>query len=70
MVFLLDSQPYAYLVPSMPISARAIGVNNNLVHPGASGRLWRVIEAAVRTTVDHYGASKIPPMTRASPMFP
>lgn len=52
MVFLLDSQPYAYLVPSMPISARAIGVNNNLVHPGASGRLWSMIEAAVR---DHRG---------------
>ena len=41
MVLFLDSQPYAYLVPSMPISARAIGVNNNLVHPGASGGLWR-----------------------------
>ena len=52
MVLFLDSQPYAYLVPSMPISARAIGVNNNLVHPGASGRLWSMIEAAVR---DHRG---------------
>jgi hypothetical protein len=52
MVLFLDSQPYAYLVPSMPNSARAIGVNNNLVHPGGSGRLWNVIEAAVR---DHQG---------------
>ena len=52
MVLFLDSQPYAYLIPSMPISARAIGVNNNLVHPGASGRLWSMIEAAVR---DHRG---------------
>lgn len=52
MVLFLDPQPYAYLVPSMPISARAIGVNNNLVHPEASGRLWNVIEAAVR---DHPG---------------
>ena len=52
MVLFLDSQPYAYLVPSMPISARAIGVNNNLVHPGASGRLWSMVEAAVR---DHRG---------------
>ncbi len=52
MVLFLDPQPYAYLVPSMPTSARAIGVNNNLVHPSASGRLWSVIEAAVR---DHQG---------------
>ena len=52
MVLFLDPDPYAYLVPSMPNSARAVGVNNNLVHPGASGRLWSVIEAAVR---DHQG---------------
>ena len=52
MVLFLDPDPYAYLVPSMPTSARAVGVNNNLVHPGASGRLWGVIEAAVR---DHRG---------------
>ena len=52
MVLFLDPQPYAFLVPSMPISARAIGVNNNLVHPGSSGRLWGIIEAAVR---DHHG---------------
>ncbi len=52
MVLFLDSQPYSFLVPSMPISARAIGVNNNLVHPGASGSLWSIIEAAVR---DHQG---------------
>jgi hypothetical protein len=52
MVLFLDSQPYAYLVPSLPNSARAIGVNNNLVHPAAAGRLWSVIEAAVR---DHQG---------------
>lgn len=52
MVLLLDPQPYSFLVPSMPISARAIGVNNNLVHPGSSGRLWTIIEAAVR---DHQG---------------
>ncbi len=32
----------------MPVSARAIGVDNNLVHPGGSNRLWRIIEAAVR----------------------
>ena len=53
MVLFLDPQPYSFLVPSMPISARAIGVNNNLVHPGSSGRLWDIIEAAVR---DHKGA--------------
>jgi hypothetical protein len=52
MVLFLDPQPYAFLVPSMPISARAIGVNNNLVHPGSSGRFWGIIEAAVR---DHQG---------------
>jgi hypothetical protein len=52
MVLFLDPQPYSFLVPSMPISARAIGVNNNLVHPGSSGRLWTIIEAAVR---DHQG---------------
>ena len=52
MVLFLDSQPYAYLVASMPNAARAIGVNNNLVHPGASGRLWSIIEKAVR---DHHG---------------
>ena len=52
MVLFLDDQPYSFLVPSMPISARAIGVNNNLVHPGSTGRLWSVIAAAVR---DHQG---------------
>ncbi len=52
MVLFLDPQPYSFLVPSMPISARAIGVNNNLVHPGSQGRLWGVIAAAVR---DHRG---------------
>jgi uncharacterized membrane protein len=52
MVLFLDPQPYAYIVPWMPNSARAIGVNNNLVHPGAYGRLWTIIEAAVR---DHQG---------------
>jgi hypothetical protein len=52
MVLLLDPQPYAYLVPSMPSSVRAVGVNNNLVHPGSTGRLWGIIEAAVR---DHPG---------------
>jgi uncharacterized membrane protein len=52
MVLFLDPQPYGYLVPWMPNSARAIGVNNNLVHPGSSGRLWSIIEAAVR---DHQG---------------
>ena len=48
MVLFLDSQPYAFLVPSMPASVRAIGVNNNLVHPGSSGRLWSIVEAAVQ----------------------
>lgn len=52
MVLFLDPQPYAYLIPSMPNTTRAIGVNNNLVHPGASGRLWSIIEEAVR---DHHG---------------
>jgi hypothetical protein len=52
MVLFLDPQPYAFLAPSMPVSARAIGVNNNLVHPGSSGRLWSLIEATVR---DHQG---------------
>jgi len=52
MVLFLDSEPYAYLVPSMPNSARVIGVNNNLVHPGSPGRLERMIEAAVQ---DHRG---------------
>jgi hypothetical protein len=52
MVLFLDSTPYSFIVPWMPISTRAIGVNNNLVHPGAPGRLWSIIEAAVR---DHQG---------------
>jgi hypothetical protein len=52
MVLFLDGNPYAYLVPSMPSSARAIGVIGNLVHPGSPGRLWPLIEAAVR---DHQG---------------
>jgi hypothetical protein len=52
MVLFLDGMPYAFIVPFMPDSARAIGVNNNLVHPGSSGRLWSMIEAAVR---DHQG---------------
>jgi hypothetical protein len=52
MVLFLDSSPYAYLVPSMPSSARAIGVNSNLVQPGSPGKLWKLIEAAVR---DHQG---------------
>jgi hypothetical protein len=48
MVLFLDRLPYSFVVPWMPSSARAIGVNNNLVHPGSSGRLWSIIEAAVR----------------------
>ena len=52
MVLFLDPPPYAYLVPSMPSSARAIGVNNGLVHPGSAGKLWSIIEATVR---DHQG---------------
>ncbi len=47
MVLFLDDAPYGFLVPWMPETARAIGVNNNLVHPRSSGRLWSVIEAAV-----------------------
>ena len=52
MVLFLDPQPYAYLVPWMPNSARVIGVNNNLVGPRSLGRLWSQIGAAVR---DHQG---------------
>ena len=48
MVLFLDPRPYAFLVPSMPSSVRAIGVSNNLVHPGSPGRLWGAVEAAVR----------------------
>ena len=51
-VLFLDPPPYSYLVPSMPSSARAIGVNNGLVHPGSAGKLWSIIEATVR---DHQG---------------
>jgi hypothetical protein len=52
MVLFLDGNPYAYIVPSMPSSARAIRVAGNLVNPGSPGRLWPLIEAAVR---DHQG---------------
>lgn len=52
MVLFLDDSPYAFAVLSMPESARVIGVNNNLVHPGNPGRLWTIIDAAVR---DHQG---------------
>ena len=52
MVLFLDPQPYGFLVPSMPSSVRAIGVNNNLVHPGSAGRLWGIVAAAVK---DHPG---------------
>jgi hypothetical protein len=48
MVLFLDANPYAYLVPFMPSSARAIGVVGNLVHPGSPGTLWPLIEAAIR----------------------
>jgi hypothetical protein len=51
-VLFLDPPPYSYLVPSMPSSARAIAVNNGLVHPGSAGKLWSIIEATVR---DHQG---------------
>ena len=51
-ILFLDDLPYAFAVLSMPESARVIGVNNNLVHPGSPGRLWSMIEAAVR---DHQG---------------
>jgi hypothetical protein len=52
MVLFLDPQPYAFLVPSMPSSARAVRVTGNLVNPGTPGRLWLMVEAAVR---DHQG---------------
>ncbi len=52
MVLFLDPQPYAYLVPWMPHTARAVGVNNNLVRPDSPGRLETLIDAAIR---DHNG---------------
>jgi hypothetical protein len=52
MVLFLDGNPYAYLVPSMPSSARAIRVMGNLVNPGSPGKLWPLIQTAVR---DHQG---------------
>jgi hypothetical protein len=48
MVLFLDTRPYSFIVPWMPESARAIGVNNNLVHPGSQGKLWTIIETAIQ----------------------
>ena len=67
MVLFLDPQPYSYLVPSMPNSARAIGVNNNLVHPGGPGGSGASSRRLFGTTKDHCGASKIPTIPRAWP---
>jgi hypothetical protein len=52
MVLFLDYPPYAYVVPSLPNSARAIGVMSSLAYPGSPGTLWSIIETAVR---DHQG---------------
>jgi hypothetical protein len=48
MALILDSSPLSYVVPFMPETVRAIGVSNNLSHPGSPGRLRSEIEAAVR----------------------
>lgn len=64
MVLFLDPQPYAYLVPWMPLTARAVGVNNNVAHPDAPGRLTTLIDAAIR---DHGGPLWGVESPRASP---
>ena len=48
MVLFLDSYAYSYLVPFMPETARAVGVNSNLVRPGSPGKLQDEIARAIR----------------------
>ena len=52
MVLFLNSYAYSYLVPFMPVTARAVGVNSNLVRPGSPGKLQGEIARAIR---DHKG---------------
>lgn len=52
MVVLLDPYAYSYLVPSMPRTVRVIGANNNIIRPGAWGKLEAEAEAAIN---GHHG---------------
>jgi len=47
MMIFLDPYAYSYLVPSMPRSVRAIGANNNMIAPGALGKLPAEVSAAI-----------------------
>jgi Glycosyltransferase family 87 len=48
LVVLLDPSPMAYVAAFVPLSVRFVGADNNLVHPGAPGRLARAVAAAIR----------------------
>lgn len=47
MFLILDWSPLGYVAAFLPETARTIGVDNNLVHPGSPGRLAAMIAAAV-----------------------
>lgn len=49
MVIFLDPYAYSYLVPFMPRSVHVVGANNNIIHPGAWGKLQAEAEAAINS---------------------
>ncbi|MDE2580926.1 MAG: hypothetical protein KGL52_04785 [Rhodospirillales bacterium] len=51
LVVLLDPSPMAYVAVFVPPTVRFVGANNNLVRPGAPGRLAHAVAKAIRTQV-------------------
>ena len=49
LVVLLDNFGMSYLIPYAPQSLRFVGVDNNIVYPGQTGRLQEEVERLVRS---------------------
>ncbi|TPW28309.1 hypothetical protein FJU08_18210 [Martelella alba] len=49
MVLFLDAYAYSWLIPEMPKSVRAIGVQGNITGPGREGKLEAKVEDAIRS---------------------
>ncbi len=47
LVIILDDSPSSFLATASPPSARWVGANNNLLHPGLSGRLEALVESTI-----------------------
>lgn len=60
MVLFLDPYAYSYLVPLMPRTVRVIGANNNIIHPGAWGKLQAQAAAAINGHTGPFWGAEFP----------